>query len=714
MRPLELEMTAFGPFAGTERVDFSAFDQNSLFLVTGDTGAGKTSIFDAISFALYGESSGKVRETKGFHSDFADRRKPCGVTLKFAHAGKVYTVRRSPSYTVPKRDGSGEETLRPATAELECEDGRSWSTPREVGRVIPELLGLNAEQYSQVVMIAQGEFRKILLAKSEERRALLSRVFGTEIYREIEKRLRAYHADAQAKLDRACARFDAALAHVQWEEGAQVSEAPERAEETAECLEAQIAGEANRHAALEKDLAALRDAAAALQGRFAQAEAQNQGVERLRAARKRRAELAEQAEEIDALRRELDAAERAEQLRAGDALYRREREARAEAEAQAAKWAEEAVRSAGARERAEEKRREAERELPRRDELTRRAEQLDAKLPRFREAALARESAERSAEGAKIAIRKQAAAEAEYASMYELYLMDQAGILADGLEAGAPCPVCGSRTHPAPAGHIDGAPDKARVDAAERDRNSAAEAAKRAAEASGAAREKCRALLAELGIEGSGEDIAGRERACRGERDAARGEAARIQSAFDAADLASRRANEAYGAAAARRDETSSRLAEVRAREEAARESFLNGLGDLGFGAEEAYRAALRSDADRTRLRGAVEDWQREARAAEVLIQEQAAMWDGREPIDTDALAGEIAANASACREMEGAERALQAKLETNRAALKELRVCARELASAREDFGNTGVLVQTAAGRLIGQNKVPDRKSVV
>ena len=87
MRPLELEMTAFGPYAGTERVDFTAFGRNGLFLVTGDTGAGKTSIFDAISFALYGESSGRVRETKGFHSDFTDLENPCGVMLRFEHAG---------------------------------------------------------------------------------------------------------------------------------------------------------------------------------------------------------------------------------------------------------------------------------------------------------------------------------------------------------------------------------------------------------------------------------------------------------------------------------------------------------------------------------------------------------------------------------------------------------------------------------------------------
>ena len=708
MRPLELEMTAFGPYAGTERIDFTAFDQNSLFLVTGNTGAGKTSIFDAISFALYGESSGKVRETKGFHSDFADRRKPCGVMLKFAHAGKIYTVRRSPSYAVPKKDDSGEETIRPATAELECEDGRSWSTPREVGRVIPELLGLSAEQYSQVVMIAQGEFRKILLAKSEERRELLSRVFGTEIYQEIEKRLRAYHAEARSELDRACARFEAVLDRVQWEEGTQVSEAPERVQETADCLEGQIAAGEERRGKLAENLKVMREAAAALQGRFARAEAQNQGVERLSAARKRRAELAEQTEEIDEMRRELDAAERAEQLLASDALHRREREQREKAEALAASCAKEVARLAGVREQAVAAHKAAEEELPRRDELMLREKQLSDLLPQFQEAEAARSAAEQAVSTAHAAIQKQSVAEAEYAELHRLYLMDQAGILADGLEAGAPCPVCGSTSHPSPAAHMEGAPDKARVDAAAKARSRANDTANRAAEASAAAQQKCRTLLAALGIEGDGENIAEREHACRAERDAARAEAVRIQSAFAAADEMLRKANEEYGATVARRDGASAQLADSRAREEDARATFLNGLGDLGFDSEEAYRAALRSDADRARLRSAVTRWQEEANAAGVQIREQAALWDGRERIDTEALTREIEANESACREMDAAERALQAKLTANRAALKELRACARELVSARENFGNTSVLVQTVAGRLTGQNKLP------
>jgi len=217
MRPIELEMNAFGPYAGSERIDFRAFGESCLFLVAGDTGAGKTTIFDAISFALYGRASGRVRETKSFHSDFAPRNAETSVSLKFEHDGKEYVIRRSPSYTVLKRDGSGERIV-PPKAEMECDDGRSWGSIREVSQAIPEIIGLSAEQYAQVVMIAQGEFQKILLAKSDERRALLSKLFGTEIYQEIQNRLKVLNTEAQAAVRDACQKWEAACSRVRTED----------------------------------------------------------------------------------------------------------------------------------------------------------------------------------------------------------------------------------------------------------------------------------------------------------------------------------------------------------------------------------------------------------------------------------------------------------------------------------------------------------------
>lgn len=152
MRPIYLEMTAFGPYARTESVDFSQFEAGCIFLVTGDTGSGKTSIFDAISFALYGVASGKTRETRGFHSDFCPLTKECSVTLRFSHEGKIYRIWRTPTYDVPKRDGSGNRP-HPAKAEMECDDGRSWNSVQEVNQAVRDIIGLSAEQYAQLSLI---------------------------------------------------------------------------------------------------------------------------------------------------------------------------------------------------------------------------------------------------------------------------------------------------------------------------------------------------------------------------------------------------------------------------------------------------------------------------------------------------------------------------------------------------------------------------------
>ena len=324
MRPIELKMCAFGPYAGAETVDFSQFGPGCLFLVTGET-----SIFDAISFALYGEASGRTRETKGFHSDFAPRNAETVVELKFEHEGRIYTARRSPAYMVPKRDGSGDR-LHPAWAELTCDDGHSWSSVREVNQAVREILGLTAEQYAQVVMIAQGEFQRILLAGSDERRSLLSRLFGTEIYRDIEQRLKERNREALAEVNAARQQFSAACSRVLPEEGGDGllemrMQSPERADEVIELLAAQIHREAESHAAAEAELSRLNASAGALREELARSDAQNAGVLRLREVEQRRRTAMERKPEIERMQAELDDAERAEPLRAVEERLRREK-----------------------------------------------------------------------------------------------------------------------------------------------------------------------------------------------------------------------------------------------------------------------------------------------------------------------------------------------------------------------------------------------------
>lgn len=198
MRPLTLTMTAFGPYAGTVTVDFTRFGEKGLFLITGDTGAGKTTIFDGITFALYGESSGSVREPDTLRSGYASPDTETSVTLTFRCRGAVYTVVRSPRYDRPRMRGEG-MTSHPAAAELRLPDGSVITSIKSVNDRIYRIIGLNAQQFSQVAMIAQGDFQKLLLADSKDRQKIFSTLFSTENFGRFTDRLHTLEGEARAE-----------------------------------------------------------------------------------------------------------------------------------------------------------------------------------------------------------------------------------------------------------------------------------------------------------------------------------------------------------------------------------------------------------------------------------------------------------------------------------------------------------------------------------
>lgn len=190
MKPEKLIISAFGPYAGETEVDFGRLGPGGLYLITGDTGAGKTTIFDAITFALYGEASGKVREAGMFRSKYARPETPTFVRLTFSYGGKRYTVERNPEYLRPKGRGTG-LTVQKAEAQLIYPDGRPPVTKaREVTRTVTELMGVDYQQFTQIAMIAQGDFQKLLLAGTAERSEIFRKIFHTQIYQDIQERLK--------------------------------------------------------------------------------------------------------------------------------------------------------------------------------------------------------------------------------------------------------------------------------------------------------------------------------------------------------------------------------------------------------------------------------------------------------------------------------------------------------------------------------------------
>ena len=189
MRPLKLTVSAFGPYAAEAVIDLQKLGQQGLYLITGDTGAGKTTIFDAITYALYGQPSGENRDPSMFRSKYAQPEIPTRVELVFSYGGNVYTIRRNPKYERPSKRGSGVTTQK-AEAELQMPDGRLITREKEVNDAVVNIIGLNYTQFAQIAMIAQGDFLKLLLADTKSRQEIFREIFKTRYYMVLQEKLK--------------------------------------------------------------------------------------------------------------------------------------------------------------------------------------------------------------------------------------------------------------------------------------------------------------------------------------------------------------------------------------------------------------------------------------------------------------------------------------------------------------------------------------------
>lgn len=190
MRPIELKMSAFGPFAWLTTLRLDALGTDGLYLITGDTGAGKTTIFDAIIYALYGEASGNIRTTDMLRSKYANADTATFVELTFVFKDKTYIVRRNPEYLRPSKRGEGKFTKESAKAQLTMPDKEVITGLVSVNNKIIEIIGLNKNQFSQIAMLPQGEFMRLLLADTRQRIEIFREIFDTEPYLLLQDRIK--------------------------------------------------------------------------------------------------------------------------------------------------------------------------------------------------------------------------------------------------------------------------------------------------------------------------------------------------------------------------------------------------------------------------------------------------------------------------------------------------------------------------------------------
>lgn len=198
MRPLKLVMSAFGPYKDKTEIDFSLLGDSGIYLISGDTGAGKTTIFDAITFALYGSASGNNRQPEMLRSKYADDNTPTYVELTFLYRDKEYYIKRNPPYMKKSSRGSG-ETLKGTDAEMLMPDGRVVHKTRDVNAEVEKLLGIDRNQFSQIAMIAQGDFIKLLTASTDERKKIFQKIFRTGKYYELQEKIKSEFLDLERK-----------------------------------------------------------------------------------------------------------------------------------------------------------------------------------------------------------------------------------------------------------------------------------------------------------------------------------------------------------------------------------------------------------------------------------------------------------------------------------------------------------------------------------
>lgn len=506
MKPLKLTMSAFGSYAGKNVIDFTG-QQQGIFLITGDTGAGKTTIFDAITYALYNQTSGGERNGNMMRSQYAQPETETYVELEFLYRGQTYRVRRNPDYKITKtlKNGKIREQKVPHSVELTMPDGTVFPEKKNATDAkIIEILGLTADQFSQIVMIAQGDFLKLLYTKSDERKMIFSKLFRTDIYWKIQENLRRKSMEMDERIqenDRAFEQEKSRIILLPESEELPLDELVERLRERLkDALKEQNLRRTNveelnkkitKYEEINKlfvSLEKIRQNGKELEARQAESKERRQQIENARKADKVLVAEQQNLRQQQEVEQSAQAIAKMTETLANDqemfeTLKTQQQEAEAKQKREAADIQKkmlaleqsfpsyEALQNARSEEQqakkvwedlgkiSEESFHKKKAGIAALKEQQKRQEQVVEQMKKNWE-----QTSLSASESAK-----------HYEHMYEAFLKEQAGILAENLSAGCPCPVCGSTVHPDPAKLSDHAVTELEVEQAKKTRAAAEE-----------------------------------------------------------------------------------------------------------------------------------------------------------------------------------------------------------------------------------------------
>lgn len=504
MRPLKMIISAFGPYAGTTTIDFEKLGENGIYLITGTTGAGKTTIFDAITYALFGEPSGDNRSVTMLRSQYALPQTPTEVELVFKNADKIYTIKRSPEYERPAKKGTGTVTQK-SEALLTYPDGKTVSKTTEVNNAIREILGIDRKQFSQIAMIAQGDFLKLLHADTKERQKIFRDIFGTGAYQIIQEKLKDEASLLSKKYDEAKIKTWQYIDGILCDENddcyidtqkAKAQQFP--ANDVPKLLEELIEKDNALSKQIQNDICEIEQETQELSARIVKSESFDKKQKEKEKIQKEILEMnslhsfllervsSRRKSSKDDLQKEKQIAQIQTQFEEYDLLSKKQSSA-SELSSRCDKIRFRKVRTL---ESLEELHKESDKikkfivsaneKALKKEVLLRKKEDTSNKIARTKEV-LTRLSAfekmnlnlKNAQENYQKAAEESASKNENYLKLNKLFLDCQAGILAQGLKENTPCPVCGSLTHPNKALKQEHAPTEKEIEKAKKEADKA-------------------------------------------------------------------------------------------------------------------------------------------------------------------------------------------------------------------------------------------------
>ncbi len=498
MRPLKITMSAFGPYAGEVTLDMQKLGKSGIYLITGDTGAGKTTIFDAISYALYGEASGNYRENTTLRSKYASADTPTFVELEFEYNNEIYKINRNPEYPRPNKRGEG-FTKQSANAELVMPDGSVITKIKEVSAKVEEIIGINKNQFSQIAMIAQGDFRKLLNCETNERSKIFRKIFKTEPYHNIEIKLSSLFNELKRNREKEKSGIEQYINQLKCNENDTLSLELERAKSGDVLIEdvIKLAGEIINKDTLEytktqKNIESINEEIEKINSNiklyenqeatkkaYAKASAQLEELKTKRNDCEKAYKSAEaQRERLDDLTRKINLInskmpkydelkslensinERTQSFEKSNNLLKLKQQeiTLLEKEIDEKSKALEEVKGADLL---------VQKLTVQKEEINKKAEALKELKTEIDRCKTEQKNLKNAQSFAKSALDEYGALENEYNQIYIAFFNEQAGIIADELKDGEPCPVCGSTSHPNLARKSENAPSQADVESAQ-------------------------------------------------------------------------------------------------------------------------------------------------------------------------------------------------------------------------------------------------------